>query len=278
LREALQAFDEEETAVRELLAAEPLNPKFQRNLALMYQFRGRVYFSDGYPDYRDPKPALENLKLYLQTAQQMLDRDPNNTAAQSSVVFARLKVSYCLKESDPPAAISLARDSLRMIDQMIASNKGVSRAVSDRAEGLRKLGAAQLNAGRVAEARSSADLALAASRELAQTPDTRSGLVEALILAGKTSAATRDLEHAESLLREARDQAQGIARSLELTNLIPLATAEEALGTFYVARHRTREARACYERLVNLWQQFPDSNEYVDGQRTLSKRLLASLR
>src|SRR5580698_153836 len=252
LREALQAFDEEETAVRELLAAEPLNPKFQRNLALMYQFRGRVYFSDGYPDYRDPKRAIEDLKLYLQTAQQMLDRDPNNTAAQSSVVFARLKVSYCLKESDPPAAISLARDSLRMIDQMIASNKGVSRAVADRAEGLRKLGEAQLNAGRLAEARSSADLALAASRELAQTPDTRSGLVEALILAGKTSAATRDLAHAESLLREARDQAQGIARSQELTNLIPLATAEETLGAFYVARHRTREARAGYERLVNL--------------------------
>ena len=279
LREALQAFDEEETAVRELLAAEPLNPKFQRNLALMYQFRGRVYFSDGYPDYRDPKPALENLKLYLQTAQQMLDRDPNNTAAQSSVELAKLKISYCLQKSDPPAAISLARDSMRMIDQMIASNKGERhRAVANRAEILRKLGEAQLNAGRLAEARSSADLVLAASRELAQTPDGRSGLVEALILAGKTSAATRDLEHAESLLREARDQAQGIARSLELTNLIPLANAEEALGTFYVARHRTREARACYERLVNLWQQFPDSNEYVDGQRTLSKRLLVSLR
>jgi serine/threonine protein kinase len=278
LREALQAFDEEETAVRELLAAEPLNPKFQRNLALMYQFRGRVYFSDGYPDYRDPKRALENLKLYLQTAQQMLDRDPNNTAAQSSVELARLKVSYCLQKSDPPAAISLARDSLRMIDQMIASNKGVIKAVSDREEGLRKLGEAQLNAGRLAEARSSADLALAASRGLAQTPDERSELVEALILAGKASAATRDLARAESLLREAGDEAQGIARSQELTNLIPLATAEEALGTFYVARHRTREARACYQRLVNLWQQFPDSNEYVDGQRTASKRLLASLR
>jgi serine/threonine protein kinase len=279
LREALQAFDEDETAVRELLAAEPLNPRFHRSLALMYQFRGRVYFSDAYPDYGDPKRALENMKLYLQTAQQMLDRDPNNTAAQFSVELARLKVSYCLQKSDPPAAISLARDSLRMIDQMIASNKGERhRAVGNRAEGLRKLGEAQLNAGRLAEARNSADLALAASRELAQTPDDRSNLVEALLLAGKASAATRDLAHAESLLREARDEAQGIARSQELTNLIPLATAEEALGTFYVARHRTREARACYERLVNLWQQFPESNEYVDGQRTASKRLLASIR
>ena len=279
LREALQAFDEDETALRELLAAEPLNPKFHRTLALMYQFRGRVYFSDSYPDYGDPKRALQDMKLYLQTAQQMLDRDPNNTAAQFSVELATLKVSHCLQKSDPPAAISLARDSIRMLDQMIASNKGERRrAVSYRAEGLRKLGEAQLNAGRLAEARSSADLALTASRELAQTPDDRGNLVEALLLAGKASAATRDLAHAESLLREARDQAQGIARSLELTNLIPLANAEEALGTFYVARHRTREARVCYERLANLWQQFPESNEYVDRQKTSSKRLLSSIR
>ena len=102
--------------------------------------------------------------------------------------------------------------------------------------------------------------------------------MDALILAGETSAATRDLARAQSLLREARDEAQGITSSQDLTDLIPLATAEEALGRFYVARHRTREARACYERLVNLWQQFPESNEYVDGQRTASKRLLASLR
>ena len=113
----------------------------------MYQFRGRVYFSDGYPDYGDPKRGLQNFKLYLQTAQQMLDRDPNNTAAQISVVLAKLKVSLCLQKSDPPAAIRLARDSLRMIDQMIASNKSGDRAVKDRADGLRKLGAAQLNAG-----------------------------------------------------------------------------------------------------------------------------------
>ena len=279
LREALQAFDEDETALRELLAAEPLNPKFHRTLALMYQFRGRVYFSDSYPDYGDPKRALQDMKLYLQTAQQMLARDPNNTAAQFSVELATLKVSHCLQKSDPPAAISLARDSIRMLDQMIASNKGERRrAVSYRAEGLRKLGEAQLNAGRLAEARSSADLALTASRELAQTPDDRGNLVEALLLAGKASAATRDLAHAESLLREARDEAQSIARSLELTNLIPLATAEEVLGTFYVARHRTREARVCYERLANLWQQFPESNEYVDRQKTSSKRLLSSIR
>jgi serine/threonine protein kinase len=279
LREALQAFDEEETVLRELLSAEPLNPKLNRSLAIMYQFRGRVYFSDGYPDYRDPKRALPDLNLYLQTAQQMLDRDPDNIAAQFSVELAKMKVSYCLQKSDPSIAIRLARDSIRMLDQMIASNTGErQRAVSFRAEALRRLGEAQLNAGRLTEARSSADSALAASRELAQIPDERSTLVEALILIGQVSAATRDLARAESLLREACENAEVITRSQELTNLVPLARAEEALGAFYVAQHRTREARACYERIVNLWQQLPESNEYVETQRTASKRLLASVR
>ncbi len=278
LRQALRAFDEEETAVRELLAAEPLNPRFRRNLALTYQFRGRVYFSDAYPNYGDPKRALENLKVYLQAAEQMLERDPNNTAAQFSVEVAQLKVSYCLQESDPPTAIRLARASLRMIDQMIASNQGGRRAVSDQAEAFVRLGEAQLKAGRMAEARSSADSALAATREIAaQSPDDRNNVVRALILAGKTNVAAGNLAPAESLLGAARDEAQKSARPEELPSLTPLAAAEEALGRFYVTRHRTREARGCYERLVKLWQQFPESNEYVDGQRTASKRLLSSI-
>ncbi len=279
LREALQAFDEEETTLRELLAAEPLNPRFHRNLAVMYQFRGRVYFNDEYPNYGDPKRALESLRLYLQTAQQMLERDPNNTAAQFSVGIAEYKVSYCLQASDPPAASRFVRDSLRMFDQMIASNKlDRRRAAAYRAEALLRLGEAQLKAGRVAEARSSADSALAANREIAQLPEEHTEVVESLILAARTNAASGNVARAEGLLLEARDEAQKIVRPDELTSLTPLATAEQALGTFYVSRHRTREARACYERLVNLWHQFPESNEYVDLQRTVSKRLLTSIR
>jgi serine/threonine protein kinase len=279
LGEALQAFDEDETALRELLATEPLNPRFHRNLALTYQFRGRVYFNDAYPNYGDAKRALENLNLYLQTAQQMLERDPNNRAAQFSVEVAKLKISYCLQESDPPTAIRLAGDSMRMLDQMIASNKGDRRrAVSDLAEAFVKLGGAQLQAGRLAQARSSADSALAAMREIgAQNPDDRNNVVQAMILAGRANAASGNLPGAESLLRQARDEAQKSAKPEELTSLIPLAAAEEALGTFYAHQHRTQPAYACYERLVKLWQQFPESNEYVDRQRSSSRRLLSFL-
>jgi eukaryotic-like serine/threonine-protein kinase len=283
LREALSAFDEDEVVLRELLAAEPLNPRFHRLLAVMYQFRARVYLNDSYPNFGDPARALESTRLYLETAQQMLQSDPNNTSAQSSVAIAEEKVSYSLRESDPPAAVRFARDSMRTFDEMGASKKGDQRvAVSGHAWGLLRLGEAQLKAGRLEEARSSADSALAAMREIvAQSPpdlEDRGGLMEALILAGRTSAATGNPTRAESLLHEARDEAQKIARPEELSSWIPLAYSEEALGNFYVHRHRTQEARACYQQLVDLWQQFSESNEYVDGQKTSSKRLLSSLR
>lgn len=226
----------------------------------------------------DPKRALENLRLYLQTAQQMLERDPENTAAQFSVEVAKLKVSQGLQESGPPAAISLVRDSIRTLDQMIASNRGGRRAASDKAWALLRLGEAQLKAGRLAEAQSSANSALGAIRDLAaQNPDDRNNVVHALILSGRTRAAAGNPEQAENLLREARDEAQKMASPDELTTLIPLANVEEALGTFYAHRHRTQEAHTCYERLVSLWQQFPESSEYVDRQRTASKQLLSSL-
>ena len=172
LREALAAFDEDEAALRELLAAEPLNPSFHRLLAVMYQFRARVYFADVYPNLGDPAGALKSGRLYLETAQQMLQRDPNNTSARFSVALAEQKVSYFLRESDPPGAIRLARDSMRMFDEMIATQKGEHRRnVASHAEALWTLGEAQLKAGRLEEARSSADAALAASREIvAQSP------------------------------------------------------------------------------------------------------------
>jgi hypothetical protein len=49
---------------------------------------------------------------------------------------------------------------------MIAPKKGDREAVLDREDALLKLGEAQLKAGQLAQARSTADLALAAEREI----------------------------------------------------------------------------------------------------------------
>ena len=281
LQEALKAFDEDETILQELLAAEPLNPRFNRARAVMYQFRARVYFSDLYPDMGDPARALESNRKYLEAAQQMVERDPNNTSARLSLAIAAAHLSFSLREFDPSAAVRMASDSVQRFDEMMPKAKGGYLVVANRASGLRALGEAQLKAGRSVEARDSAEAALTAFREItAQNPQDspdRAELVQALILAGETTAATGSFARAESLLREAREEAQRIARPEELSSLIALSNAEEALGTFYVHQRHSQEARNCYRRLVDLWQDFPESNEYVDRQRTGSKQLLASV-
>ena len=90
----------------------------------------------------------------------------------------------------------------------------------------------------------------------------------------RPSAAAGDRAAAERVLTEARDQAEKLAQHPAVMNFIPLARAEQTLGTLYFRQHRTQEARACYERLARLWQSFPGTNEYVERQRTASKVLL----
>ena len=93
-------------------------------------------------------------------------------------------------------------------------------------------------------------------------------LFHVLILAARAFTASGDIKQGETLLLEAREKAVGWARDNELTDAIPLATAERALGEFYSQQRRLDEARACYQRLNQLWQSFPDTNDYVQIQRS----------
>lgn len=282
LRESLLAFDEDEAKLRELLAAEPLNPAFLRSRAVLHQFRSRVYFDDLYPNLGDPAHALEWARQYLGEAQRMVDRDPNNTAAQTSRAFAAYRVSNSLREFDPPAAVRMALDSVRRFDDLIAARTSSRLIFSGRAVSLRGLGVAQLRAGQATEALRSAESSLAAWREMAAKsgPDAPDPVewVHSLVLEGEASAAAGDGARAESVLLEARDKAQQIALRQEVMDLIPLARTERALGSFYSRQHRPDRARACYQRLLDVWQGFPEPNEYVNRQIAASKVLLASLR
>jgi len=281
LQEALRALNEGESVVTELSAAEPRNPQYHRRLAVMYLYRSSVYYDDIYPSLGDPARALDDAKAYLSVAEEMLRSDPENTSAQFSRAVALFWLSFSLRESDPQAAVTVARSSVRIFDRMVASGEPTFLVASRRAHALYYRGEAQLKANRPVEADRSAQEALEAERPIvARDPaeaEEQATLVQVLILAGETSAANGDLRRAESLLQEAREVAQRAAGDRQLSNLIPLANAERSLGAFYVRRHRLEEARACYQRLADLWQNFPESNDYVDRQRFAAKRLLSSL-
>jgi eukaryotic-like serine/threonine-protein kinase len=282
LGEALRAFDEDESLLSELRLAEPQNPAIHRRQALVHDYRAEVYGSDLIPSYGDQAGGLESARQYLVAAEEMVHSDPANTSAQFSRAVATYWVSFYLRQSDSKAAVRMARDSVRMFDAILSSGRHDYLVTSRRVRAFLRLGEAQLKTGRVTEARATAQAALNAERPLATSDgaewnDERSVLVQLLILAGNASAAAGDHGHAEKQMQQAREQAQKIAQSGELTDQIPLANAEQALGAFYAHQHRLEEARACYQSVSELWQHFPESSEYVDRQRVATRELLASL-
>ncbi|MEP6534003.1 MAG: protein kinase [Bryobacteraceae bacterium] len=281
LSAALRAFDEGQSVLDEILAAEPGNPKFQRRRTVLEYYRSKLYYTDTSAHFGDPARALVIARRYLQRAEAMVRSDPNDTSAQFSRAIAMFQVSFCLRESDAAAAVALARNSVRLFDDLVASRKGGYLIHSRRLRAMVRLGEAQLAAGQLRDALDSSESALSGVRPLAGKNAAESSehivLVSALILAGRTNAASGAAERAETLFHEAREEAKSIARDHELENLIQLANAEKALGDFYAQQRRNVEARACYQRLGGLWQDFGESNEYVDRQKASAARMLASV-
>jgi serine/threonine protein kinase/tetratricopeptide (TPR) repeat protein len=281
--EALAALDEDEAINKELLAAEPENPLRHRLLGVLHYYRMQIYYDDAGPSLGDSARALQSARLYLDAMEKMVRRDPTNTTAQLSRAIATYAVAFCLTPSDPNAAVMMARQAVGMFDAMIASGRTDYLTMSRRVRALRRLGEAQLKAGRVGEALATAREALEVERRIAaqdngSSSDEQRSLFHVLVFAGRAYAASGDLTQGESLLLEAREKAVHRAQDRELADAVPLATAERALGEFYARQLRIDEARACYRRLNELWQSFPDANDYVQIQRSESARLLASLR
>jgi len=281
LSDALRALAEDESVLHELLIAEPQNPIYHRRLALVYHYRSETYYSDLSPDYGDPARALEAARLYLTAADAMVRSDPSNTSAQFSRAIAAYSVSFCLREFDPNGAVRLARDSVRMFDQMMATKPSYLVA-SRRVLALRRLGQAQLKLGQLSQARATAQLALNTERPIAAKDEAEGDaedaeLVQTLILAAEASTAIGEFAQAESYLSEARARAQKIAQSGDLTSFIPLANAERASSRLYTAWHRSRGADACNQELARLWQSVPGDNEYLERQRNSERQLSASL-
>jgi serine/threonine protein kinase/tetratricopeptide (TPR) repeat protein len=281
LDDALRALDEDESVLKELLITEPQNPRLHRQLALVDEFRAEVYYNDESPSLGDAALALKSAQRYLEIARQMARSDPANRSAKFSEAVALLNMSFPLREFDAPAAVRMTEESVRIFDEMIASGKTSYLVSSRRVRALIGLGQAQLKAGLFAEARRTAQMALKYERALAiptgDDLEEHTVWIQALSLAGHAEVANGELRPGESLLLQARDEAAHSAASNELADLVLLTNTEKDLGDFYVSRARTNEARSCYRRLVQLWEQFPDNNYYVARQRMGSKQLLASL-
>ena len=224
--EALHALDEDEKVLTELLAAEPLNPRLRRGEALLHQFRSVVYYDDRFPNLGDPVRALEHARRYLAATEEMVRSDPNNTSAQFSRATAMNRVALPLMESNAAGAVALAAQSVKRFDELIAARKSSSLTNSGHAQAMFRLALAQRKAGRVPEARRSAEAALAEQRNVTAANGWNFAehlmLVQVLILTGQTSGDS-------GLLREAEAEAQKMVRAGEAARVLPLEKVREAM-------------------------------------------------
>ena len=220
--------------------------------------------------------------MYLAAAEEMGQNDPNDKGAQYSRAVATFRVAFVLAESNPDTAILMTRESVQAIDALIASDRKNTVAIRGRFSALRHLSTAQFKAGRFSDARVSAETALTSQRPRAEAefgPDLaeRRRLVEILVLQARIEAAAGNFTDSQSLLKEARERLLPFARTGELNNLMTLADTERAQGETWVRQGKASDARASYQRVADIWQRYPDPNEYVDRQKQAAASLLASL-
>ena len=277
---ALQALAEDESLLRGLLAKEPRNPRFRRAEALLYQFRSIVYFDDRKPNLHDPSRALENAKLYLKATEEMAGSDAEDRSSKRSHAIAMYRVSLTLRQFEPEAAVKMAGNAVRLFDQLIAAGNNDSITRSNRLAALARLAGAQISARHFADARNSAESAIAVARSLitGQSPNEDRDLIAALMVAGNANAGAGEFERAGSQLHEARQRAQTLLKPGDLMSVIPLAYTEMALGDYYEAQHRNPEARACYQAVAALWRDSVPSSEYALQMRATADRVLSSAR
>jgi eukaryotic-like serine/threonine-protein kinase len=282
LTEGLRALAEQESLLNELLGAEPRNSFLHRSRAVLYQFRSSIYLDDEHPNLGDAPAALQSARMYLAAAEEMRQSDPNNKGAQYSRAVATFRVAFALAESDPNTAIPMTREAVQTIDALIASDHKNNVAIRGRFTALRHLSTAQFKAGRFSDARVSAATALTSQRPRAEAesgPDLeeRRRLVEILVLQSRIEAAAGNFTDSQSLLKEARERVLPFATTGELNELMTLADTERAQGESWARQGKASDARASYQRVADIWERYPDPNEYVDRQKEAAASLLASL-
>jgi hypothetical protein len=211
--DALQAFDESEAMLAELVRLEPANPTHRRRAAILAQFRADVYYNDAGPSLDDPARALPHAQRYLELAKQMVAKDPNSSSARLSHAIAHYRLSFVLRRLDPPAAVAAAREAVRLFDRDLAEGRTSYLIVSRRQRALRRMAEALLTAGQPQEARARADESLAiaranAARDATDLPEA-ANLTLSLLIAAEAADATGDKAAADALFREAEQSDAG---------------------------------------------------------------------
>ncbi len=269
LDDARAAFDDEERYALELLRTEPSNPRYQRSLMVLAQFRSSLYCSAESPSLEQVEPCLYYAKEYLERARHLSEGDPNNQSARTSVAIALSKLSWVQQFTNAAESVRLGRESLRIFDEQVAAgNKGFFLA-SRRARAQCRLAESLLAARQTKEALAAATESLGQQRGFAarnaQDWTEAIFLSRALSVTGKAWLVNGDASKAGPFLTEAESVVAAVrnAHTGDLALTKQLSDTRAALGAWYRIQHDAIHSRQSYQAALALWNGFADRNPYV---------------
>jgi hypothetical protein len=275
---AAAALAEAESQMSELLAAEPKNPIFQRQMALTYQSLSFVNENPEFPNIGDSARAIDYARRYVAVQKAQADTNPDDANAEFSLAMALLCQSRALRKASPPEALDSAKRALELIEKNLARSPGNKLAISRRARVLMQLGLARLTSGDRQGAREAAVRGLEQQREVAAALDDNDerrvllwafiGAAEALDAAGERGAATRHLMEATSLAETALQR-----RPMQLPLAIPASHVFRALASRAATERGPTPGREWLDRNARVWREAPFDTPWVQQRRLEAERL-----
>ena len=271
LEAAETAYQEDAKIVAEMLRLAPDDPRHQHTNLFLLQDWSSLYYDDLYPSFNDPAKCLALSRQAVDIARQATIKDPKDMSARITLAASLFRMSFPLKHSDPPAAVRAAEESVRILDDLIATDKSFSN-IQRHARAERRLGQALVAAGHAAESvghceKSVADERVLVLREEPQMKvSARLGL--SLLCLAEAQEAARNPKRAIEYLLEAEQMLTRLDERdpEDFSSIVPLSHARQALAAHFTLAGDHAQARNWHDSALKLWREFSNQNAYVSRE------------
>lgn len=122
LKEALEGHREGTARMERLLAQDPANASYQRDLMFKYSHIGDVLGNPNLRSLGDTAGAAQAYGRTVELARKLHEADPADQRARADYGIALARVGAVLPASDPQARIATFRQALRLLEEVVRAN------------------------------------------------------------------------------------------------------------------------------------------------------------
>lgn len=269
----------------QLLTAHPNDPGHQRSLFKAHYFRAVVL---GHPDnfsLGQTEEAVATYRTAMEMAHKLLIADPRNALARADMADVQTALGATLARSDPRQAKELLLAAVRNAGELVRNSPTNFRYKHNLANSHFSLAVPYHVLGEHQQEITHLRKALEIQRYIADSFPEQPGLRQNMMDTLNRLAAFRldhgETQHAATVLKEALEIAQSVARGPAFPAKIPsIALVYSNLGRLHSMAH-SAEAAQWYQKSLELWDELHKtgvSSAYTRVFRQSAEQALASAR